>query len=827
MRIRGSRILLAILLLGCAAPLFARDVEVTVEDADLGIPLEGAVIRSWDGTEYRCDEAGKARLSVPDDRQGVIRISYPGYENGSLVIPPEGDTFTALLRLEGVMENRELVIEAARPETGETRSGRSVGISDRDLARTAEIGIFEDVMTSIKLLPGVGYTGSFNARPSIRGGEPEDMTAVFDGFYIERPYHWGGVVSIFDPKMVESARLSHGVFSSRYGHTISGLLEVNSKKASEDTELELGVSTSATTVDFSRPLGRQGGIMVMGKVTYWDPFVFLAKQVNAVYENETLDQINNVRVAPYIRSGAFSSHYRFNGDLEWTSSGFFGSDGIGIRSEHTRSHSRFDWDNKLGFWINGITFNPSSAMVIRASLGAGFLRTELDGYSYSESEDEDVKNPGTTVVYPSERISESSNTIMNYQGRADFDWDLGRGLLFAAGVQEMHSQWFFTEEYMMDRIISIPGTGSNPATNIRQRVPFNVDVFNQAFNSSVYSLLEYNAENRRFGTELGLRIDHIYFIGRDFTIQTVPAFNPRLNFDFGVLRDRGVIDALDITVGTGLFSSMNNGVSFIEAGSGIDDFEMKQNRSWTSIIGTRINFTENISFNIEGYFKYVFDRAYIRRELDTSGASTEYHTDFNFDGKGIIGGFDLMLQKFDSRYWDGWLSYSFNVARYKDPKNTTNDNTAGSGWYYPRFHRFHNLNLVLNFKPLKQFHIAARFGLAGGIPINEIGGTYRDDVYLDSGAVIERWSRDEWYSDTARTTVSLPLDLKFSFFTFNKKGKVRSETYLSIENLLSLAYTPRGNPGFNRSTGEEEEDSGSVRYELPIPMLSFGFKWSY
>jgi hypothetical protein len=826
-------VLIAGLLSIRACFLFARDVEITVEDADLGIALEGAVIRAGDGAEYLCDEAGKALLPVPDGSRTVVGIRYPGYEPGRFVIPPEGGSFTVPLRLGGVMENRELVIEAQRPGTSETRAGRSVAISGKALARTAETGLVEDVMTSIKLLPGVGYSGFFNALPSIRGGEPSDLTAVFDGFYIERPYHWGGGVSIFNPKMVESAKLSHGVFSVRYGHTISGLLEVSSKKAdSGEAELELGVSTSAANLSLSYPL-KKGGIMVMGRASYWDPFVLIAKQF--------VKEVRYVRVAPYIRSGAFSSYYRFRSDLEWTASGFFGSDGIGVAYENETSEAtmtslrnlRFDWANKLGFFITGLTVNPVNTMVIKTSLGAGFLQSELDGarisivrVAYSpEFLNEWGDELGGAAFYQVPGEDEhfhSVNTIMNYQGRADLDWDIGGGFLFAGGIQELCSQWFQEEQYRAYNeertgvlLGSASGYESFPAT-------LSVDVYNRAFQSSAYTLLEYGTENKRFGAELGLRLDHLYFIGRDFTVQTMPAVNPRLNLDFGILR--GSRTALDFTAGTGLFSSMNDAVSFIEKQNGIEDFEMKQNRSWTSLAGIKLDFSEKVSFSLEGYFKYVFDRAYVSADTYRNDARLDYR----FDGKGIIWGFDLMLRRFESRYWDGWISYSFTHARYRDPQAIDSDNTGpGANWYYPDFHRFHNLNLVLNVKPLPRFNIAARLGFAGGTPERTAGVITSYPVVLPDGTIIEKWKRDDLYSDTGRTGFSIPLDIKFSFYTFNKKGKVQSEVYVSAENLLSLVYAPKGNTSFNSYTGREEEGSDRVSYELPIPMISFGFMWSY
>ena len=264
-----------------AIPLFARDVAITVMDTELNLPLEGALVRSWDGRQYVCGKDGSILISVPDDRQVIVQANYPGYEGGRLIITTDKNQYTLGLRLSGIMENKELVIEAARPGTSETVTGRSVAISGREIAQSAEIGIIEDVMSAVKLLPGVGYAGSFNAQPSIRGGHPGDMSAALDGFYIANPYHWGGGFSIFDPRMVQSAQLSHGVFSTRYGHTISGLLDITTKNPSPtETELELGVSTSTASVSLSFPfIGKssvsRGGILFMGRITYYDPIIAL------------------------------------------------------------------------------------------------------------------------------------------------------------------------------------------------------------------------------------------------------------------------------------------------------------------------------------------------------------------------------------------------------------------------------------------------------------------------------------------------------------------------------------------------------------------------
>jgi hypothetical protein len=839
--------------------LFARDVEITVEDTDLDMPLEGATIRSWDGKEYACDEDGKVLVTVPDDRSVVIQAAYPGYENGRITVRPGQDRFTLGLRLSGVMESRELVIEAAKPGTSETQPGRSVAVSEQEIARTGEIGVIEDVMTTIKLLPGVGYSGAFNALPSIRGGSPGDLMAVLDGFYIENPYHWGGGFSIFDPRMIQSAQLSHGVFSARYGHTISGILEITSKTpSSTETELDLGVSTSAANLNLSVPLWGKGGVMVMGRVTYYDPVIWAAKQLAKSVGGEALEAVNYITTAPYIRSGTFNADYRFTGDLELQMSGFFGNDGGGVLYENatvsanrmtSRTDFDFDYDNRLGFLMAGLTWNPVNTMVLRASGGAGFHRSVLDGFidydinvKYSEFFPDDKKpllddgSRGDSYHLDNQDMTLTFDSLRaNYQGRLDFDWDLGRGFVFAAGAQELYS--YLVETGVLHSWAAIPPYPPLLNNYALYYIESDTDVKNQSYTSSAYTLLEYTRPDKKIGAELGLRLDHLYFMGDGFSIQTKPAFNPRLNLDFGLLSNKGMLDSLTLTMGSGLFSSMNDNVSYINQDMGIADFDLLPNRSVTSILGTKLDFAGGLAFNIEGYYKYVFNRAYTSTgvELGALPARERLH----FDGEGQIWGFDLQLQKMASRYLDGWISYSFNYARYRDPNaipegiNLSSDGGRGNDWYYPSFHRFHNLNLVLNYRPVKTINIYTRFGLASGAPLYEVGEKRSIAVQkfnkdgTPTTEYIEMWTRDSRYSDTNRTTWSIPLDVKLSIFGFNRSGKAQYEVYVAIEGVLSLLGAGKGNTSFNSYTGEEDSGALSAVYELPIPIPSFGFRWSY
>ncbi|MDR0409921.1 MAG: hypothetical protein LBH18_05945 [Spirochaetaceae bacterium] len=831
-RILINRLTLTARLAGAAYPLIARDIKVSVMDGDLDEALAGAVLRLPDGMELETDDGGEAVFSIPDEMRGDIRVTYPGYEPARVPIRLEADySYTVMLHISGeTLENSELVIEASVPSANKNQSGRSVSLNHDELEYTAEIGLVEDVMSSVKLLPGVGYTGVFNALPSIRGGVPSDLKASLDGFYLDNPYHWGGGYSIFDPKTIEEARLYHGVFSARYAHTISGLLELKSRDLStERADFALNLSTSAAGFNISHPLpdfsgskgANRGAVMLIGKITYWDPFVYLAKELSKTIE--TLSPINVVSTAPYIRSLNLLSSYRFSDDMELNLNAYFGQDGIGLLYNNSSNHIdllsnselKFTWDNLICFFTSALLFNPRPDIVLKANVGVSYNSQLMDS-------DINYKVMQGATPIETENIRKYENRTIGLQGRFDFDWDIGSGFLFSAGIEELYRQWF---EITDTNSMIDAQTDSGEYKSFLRVFP---NTNNGGLFSGLYSLIEYKQPGGRIAAEAGLRLDHLYFIGKNFTIQSAPIINPRLNFEYYPLQNYGIIDKLTLSAGAGLFSSMNNNIAYMSRGYGIDPYDLKLNRAATGVTGIKLDFFGNWTFNLEFYYKYVFDRAYTVNVAEGNNAVVYY----NFDGEGHIYGFDLMLQKIDGRFIDGWISYSFNYAYYHDPKSIEAFNGAAftdrtNNWYYPIFHRFSNLNLIMNFKPGRNFNIYTRLGFASGPPKSKQGEAIAYTIVQDDGRTITKYKRTSSYSDNERASFSLPVDIKFSWFFFYPNNKTRTEVYLAVENALSLIYQPKGNTTMNPYTGEEEEGSSTASFELPIPMISFGFKWTY
>ena len=853
--------------------LFARDIIIIVHDSDLDLPLEGAIVRTRDGGEYICDYNGRALLIVAEGRQIVIQAQYPGYETGVMTIPLSGSAFTIRLRLSGHLQGKELVIEGSVPGTSESRTGRSIAVSSQEISQTGEMGIIEDVMSTIALLPGVSYTGLLDAEPSIRGGHPGDMSASLNGFYINNPFFWGSTFSIFDPRMVESAQLSHGVFSSRFGHTISGLLEITTKSpSSSQTLFDIGISTSAASFGLSFPLAGKGGLLFMGRVTYYDPFLALAGALSEFIPE--LEVVSYFGPVPYIRTMTAMGNYRFTENLELTATAFFGLDGVGVNFENSsfvdsmldsETNIDFLFVNYQVFFTSSISWNPKKNMLLKFMAGVGFeeqinhgdMRFNVKEKYFSENFQEkhpDFYNIIQRIQPNAYHFTNSNNydqteSNLNAQGRIDYDWEISEKFLFSSGVQFMYNHFkvsgestgAFERPYSMitdsdkkqevlDKIKNKLGLPFLPDEMInsfmialKDTFPSNSD--NNLFSTSAYVLAEYRLGNK-FNAELGLRMDHFLLTGaNDHRIDSIPVFNPRLNMEFNALSGEGFFRKIDLTLGTGLFSSINDNVFFSNENYNID--KIKPNRSVTSVLGIKFNFPASISLNIEGYFKYVYDRMYILREVDMS-TMTSKNTP-KFDGEGMVGGLDVMLQRVQSRYLDGWISYSFLWTKYRDPHGVSGGED-GDGWYFPSFHRFHTLNLILNYKPVQTMNLYLRLGFSSGVPLETRtkDGPISYPVYLFSDDIfIEKYYWDSYYDENNRTTPSVKMDIKFSIFGGNKKGRAKYEVYIAVENVLGLVYSSQGNQSFNQYTGELEDGMFSASFDIPIPIPSFGFKYSY
>ncbi len=360
--------------------MFSKEIKIVVLDADLEIPLEGVKISSKSNSEIRAvtDENGQAIINVSDGKKSEsIETHLPGYRNETVSVDSDSSEIEIRLFLADVIEGKELVVSRNVPESASEKVGVSTVMTKEKMHSTASMGIIEDCMASVRTLPGVSYSGAWGSEPSIRGGSPRELAVTLDGMYTIFPWHWGGGNSILNPSMIESVKLSNGVFSARYGKASSGLLEATTLKPDfEKAHLNASVSTMSADVFAQIPFGKNVGGMLLGThMTYLEPLF-------ALYNAGGNDSLDMIKRPPYIRDFFLKANFRPTPVLDISLMGFFGSDGLSMDQSETEDgftrNMIMDYDIYQGLAGLNVKYLPTDRVQIHGLLSYNRMYEDLE-----------------------------------------------------------------------------------------------------------------------------------------------------------------------------------------------------------------------------------------------------------------------------------------------------------------------------------------------------------------------------------------------------------------------------------------------------------------
>ncbi|MBN2511036.1 MAG: TonB-dependent receptor plug domain-containing protein [Spirochaetales bacterium] len=832
---------------------FAIDLKIQVMDRDLEIPLEGVLLSVTEsGTQIFTDASGTAVMAIADGTDRVVLVAQLiGYEPRKILIRDFSKPVTIELLMEGILEGEELVvIEKAIGETDE-EVGTSTVIEKEVIQSASKMGLIEDVMSSVAMLPGVSFGGMFNSYLSVRGGAPGEMTAVQDGFVVKYPYHWGGGFSIFNPNMVESVKFSPGVFTAKHGDAGSGLLEINTISPQAHSGYEnLGdglswsvVSSLSTEEAFvEMPVGTKAGMFAGFRLTSYD-LSFELSRSEMEKQGTTFSRI------PYIYDAYFKTVYRPHDGFEWYVNAFAGNDGIGIEVtdevlENTNgivNDFDFKFYNTDAFVNTGVKIMAGERLLINLLGGYEYWLASIDGemreFGTREYSDEFIDTFGASFglsdgdTFTVDMESAFINDILNQgaQGRFDTDfaindslvWQNGTGAYYDLTTVENRGNYFFTDysDGVPELVKASYDTKADETSVLK---------------SFAYTNLSWKLLDEAMEVNAGARADHGYIWAKDFEVNTYPIASPRLSLRYTLPGEGGFLKKQTFSLGSGIFSKVPFDALGATKEMGLESFDITMPKSLMTVAGWETELPSNLRFRIEGYYKYLYDRFYYAARIDDATGNQELI--IKNDGIGHAAGFDFLIDRKTSRYWDGMLSYSFIWARYKDPLpegngiiTTTGDGTGG--WYFPDFHRFHTLNFLLNLKPTNWMTFTTKLAFATGTPKRVSGEKTMYPAVITDGSgtdtVTERYTREMIYSDSERTYFSLPLDFKLSFHNYYKQSKVQWEFYVAVEDVLSsflAKMAPEDSIQTDPYTGEDT-NAPSADFSFIIP--SFGMKLSY
>jgi hypothetical protein len=130
-------------------------------------------------------------------------------------------------------------------------------------------GTMGDPVRALANAPGVVRTPFDAGWLLVRGGDPDDTAVFLDGVEVPLLFHLGGLVSIFHPEMVDEVRLEPGAFSSRYGSSTSGIVDLVPLRPAGDLRATGGVNLAFSQAFVETPLG-PGALAVAARRSYLD-----------------------------------------------------------------------------------------------------------------------------------------------------------------------------------------------------------------------------------------------------------------------------------------------------------------------------------------------------------------------------------------------------------------------------------------------------------------------------------------------------------------------------------------------------------------------------
>jgi TonB family protein len=185
-----------------------------------------------------------------------------------------GDLTSVTYRLQGVGAPKdETALEFGATATIEAppREVTKRSLSGEELLRVA--GTRGDPLKAIEYMPGVGRSPQAEF-VIIRGSSPADSEVQFEGAPINRLYHFGGLTSFVQPRLLDKIDLYPGNFSARYGRKMGGIIDVSVRDPKTDA---LHAVVDINLVDSSflleGPLAKNWSFAVAAKRSYMDFFI--------------------------------------------------------------------------------------------------------------------------------------------------------------------------------------------------------------------------------------------------------------------------------------------------------------------------------------------------------------------------------------------------------------------------------------------------------------------------------------------------------------------------------------------------------------------------
>ena len=642
-----------------------------------------------------------------------------------------------------------------------------------------------DVLQMVQLLPGVKSidesTGLY-----VRGGTPDQNLILYDKIPIYNGGHFFGMISGFNPALVDKVNVYRGGFGPNYGGRVSSVIDIESvNKIPERINLDAGLNFTHGDFSMTLPiLNKKVGIVLGARKSYTNivetpTYKKLSQRVFRKGKFEDVQESDEPEVLDFSLAFDFNdynskllfdlsdndqlsiSYFRIDDNLDFFFSDF--DDDFDTRDIINQSSNGIglNWDRK---WSSSLI---SSLSFSKTNFSNNYEFRIVDG----DSDEFNIEHA-------------QSNDIDDKTFVWDNNWKLNQKMNINFGFQyaDLMVQYQFFENDTLPNI-----------TTDRNKI------------STGYLSMNVQPSDK-LKTDFGIRLNHSsateeYYFEPRFSLQYLP------------------IDAFQVKVAGGYYRQfMNQVIEFNDLGINqnfwvlSDEEEMEEDQFRLGTLSKNVSlgmifYPKSFMLEVEGYYK--------KQEGLTSNLSSfllEVEEEFEF-GSGNSWGLDVLLKKRWGQF-QSWISYSYSNTKYS--VDLVDEEL--------RFRAPHDVPHAFRFVSqynYKHWNLSLSWNIASGIvytPSFELIGEDEDDLepFYDLNDINEE-----------RLPISHRLDISAMYNVFAKNG-LKGKLGFSILNVYNNENI-MGREYFSVYDDEEGEfelqarDRSMLRF-TPNILLRIGFE---
>lgn len=217
------------------APALAASLSGVVRARGSDRPLAGAVVTVvGTGRSATTDRTGAFQLDGVPAGKRILKVEAPGYLSLVAKGLPFDDARPIRVTVAlgpGVVTSDRQVVSGTKPSRiAQTETSRRT-LTAAEVTRVA--GARNDPLLAVTNTAGVN-TGGFSGAPIVRGGGPNDNLYYLDNIEIGNPFHFGGLVSVFNAHTLSKVDLYTGALPARYGNVMSAVIDVETRRPRSD-----------------------------------------------------------------------------------------------------------------------------------------------------------------------------------------------------------------------------------------------------------------------------------------------------------------------------------------------------------------------------------------------------------------------------------------------------------------------------------------------------------------------------------------------------------------------------------------------------------------